>query len=231
MDTKGRRISEMATSITGYKAVCEDDFPANSIGGQRFSAMSDLDSKLNLHGSRWAQEKNAASAATQRKRTLLESVRRQMTAIRLTAVSCEPQMPGISQNFQMPTSLSGESLIEAARAFIASATPLKPLFLGREMPENFLEVLADTIQSYEEAVNDYNLHRANATAAKTMFKDTCNLALALKRELDPIVRNKYRNDPEKLALWEAASHLERQARRSTPDEPDDGNEPPPDVQT
>lgn len=173
-----------------------------------------------------AQEKNAAKAATEAKAVLLMSIRRQMKNCRETAISCEGQQPGISHYFNMPTSTSAESLIETARAFVAAATPLKPLFLSREMPENFLESLTDTIQSYEEAVNKYNLHSANRAAARTMLTAACEQVFVLRRELDPIVRNKYRDDPEKLALWETASHLERPTRRSSSAEPEGTNEPP-----
>jgi hypothetical protein len=212
--------------MQGYRSLTGDDFPANSIGGQRFNTLDDLAGKIDLHGSKMAQEKGAAKAATEAKSARLESIRRQMKTMRETMVSCEPQQPGVSQHFNMPASTSAESIVEGARAFIATGTTMKPLFLSREMPENFLEVLADTIQSYEEAVNDYNLHSANRAAARAMLDDVCSQVLAVRRELDPIVRNKYRNDPEKLAMWETASHLERQAKRNASAEPGNGNQPP-----
>ena len=226
MDDRGRRISEMTTRMTGYKVMSEGDFTANSVGEQKFNTLSDLKTKLDLHGSTWVRERNAARAATQAKAGLLESALGQMNVIRMTAISCEPQQPGISQNFKLPSSKSAGSIIETARAFLAAATPLKPLFLSREMSENFLETLADTIQSYEAAVNNYNLHNANANAAKSMFGGVGKEVLAVRRELTPIVLNKYRDDPEKLALWETASHFERSPKRSTSGEPDDGNQPP-----
>jgi len=153
-----------------------------------------------------------------------------MKRLRETAVSCEPQQPGISLNFNLPASKSTESIMEGARAWLAAATPFKPLFLSREMPENFLEVLADTIQSYQEAVNDLNIHDVNASAAKTMFASISKQVMAVRRELDPIVRNKCMDDPETLALWEAARHFERSAKKSTPAEPGNGNQPPSDGQ-
>ncbi len=224
MNDETRRTSEMATRMRGFGVACGDDFLANGVGGQRFATLGDLEGKIDLYGTKEAQERNAAKAATEAKATLLESIRRQMRAIRQTAVSIEAQQSGISQHFNMPTSNSAESIIEGARAFIAAATPLKPLFLSREMPENFLEVLADTVRSYEDAANDYNLHSANRTAARVMLEDVCSQVLAVRRELDPIVRNKYRDNPEKLALWEKASHLERQVQRSAPAETGNGNQ-------
>jgi hypothetical protein len=37
--------------------------------------------------------------------------------------------------------------------------------------------------------------------------------MQIRRELDPIVRNKYRNNPAKLAVWESASRVERAPRK------------------
>jgi hypothetical protein len=225
MNSANRRVSEMTTRMKGFGATTVDDFPANSIGGQRFSELNDLANNLDLFGSREAQEKGAAKAATEAKTALLRNIRSQMKTIRETALSIEAQQPGISQNFNMPASTSAESLIEAARAFVAAATPLKPLFLSRELPENFLEVLTDTIQSYEDAVNNFNLHTANRAAARTMVSGVCTKVLVVRRELDPIIRNKYRDDPEKLALWETASHLERPTKRSPSAESGNVNQP------
>src|SRR5215208_5607154 len=108
MNSGTRRVSEMATRMKGYRSVTDSDFPANSIGGQKFSTLNDLADKLDLFGSREAQEKGAAKAATEAKSARLESIRRQMKAMRETMVSCEPQQPGVSQNFNMPASTSAE---------------------------------------------------------------------------------------------------------------------------
>lgn len=226
MNSANRRISEMTTRMKGFGAITVDDFPANGIGGQKFSTLNELADKLDLYGSREAQEKGAAKAATEAKAARLSKILLQMKTIRETALSIEGQLPGISQNFNMPASSSSESIIEFARAFVAAATPLKPLFLSREMPENFLEVLTDDIQSYEDTVNNANLHSANRAAARTMLREVCSKVLVTRRELDPIVRNKYRDDPEKLALWETASHLERPATRGASGTPGNGNQPP-----
>lgn len=231
MNDKNRRNSALATRMRGFGAIHEGAFPSNSIGGQRFGELNDLVTKIDQFGSKEAQEKGAAKAATEAKNALRDEIRRQMRAMRETALSVEVQQPGISQNFKMPSSLSNESLVEAARAFVAAATPLKHLFLSREMPENFLEVLTNAVQSFEEVVNNYNLHSANRSAAATLLKDACAQVILLRRELGPIVRNKYRNDTEKLLLWERASHLARPSKKSVSAEPQATTQPPTDEQT
>ncbi|HWW75865.1 MAG TPA: hypothetical protein VNZ44_10730 [Pyrinomonadaceae bacterium] len=214
MNDENRRISELATSMYGYLAEVEEDFPANSVGGRLRNELGEQKVKIDQFGSQQSQERNAAKAQTDRKSAFEEEIKRRMKEMRRTSISGESEQPGISQHFNLPTSKSEESLIEAARAFIASGTDFKPFFLSREMPENFLNGLEVAIGGFEGAVDEYNTHARNAKAATAMLEDVCARVLEIRRELDPIVRNKYRNDPEKLARWEAASRLERPARRA-----------------
>jgi hypothetical protein len=214
MNDENRRVSELATSMKGFFTGLETVFPANTVAGQRIAELNELNVTIDEQGSKQAREKGAAKAATQRKNAVLEEVKRRMKEMRTTIVSVEVVQPGVSQNFNIPTSQSEESWLEAARAFVATGTTLKPLFLSRAMPEDFLEGLASAIENYDSAVDDYNLHARNASAATVMLEDACAQVLKIRRELDPIVRNKYRNDPEKLAQWEAASHLERAPKRA-----------------
>jgi hypothetical protein len=214
MKDENRRVSEATTRMRAYWGGRELVFPPGSPGGERFIALGNLAEKIDIQGSRQAQEKGAAKAATERKDGLRIEIKRRMKEIRATSLSAESEHPGVSQNFNMPASNSDESLLEAARAFIAAATPIKPLFLARGMPEDFLDKLAEAVELFEAMVEDYNLHAANRAAATLLVDDACAQVLTIRRELDPIVRNKYRNDPESLALWETASHLERPTRRA-----------------
>src|SRR5215213_2816546 len=109
MDDKGRRVSEMTARMIGFKAITEDDIPANSVLGQRFGTLGELNTKLDLQGSKWRRERNAAKAATRKKAIQVGSASLQLQTLKDTALACESQQPGISQNFNMPSSKSAES--------------------------------------------------------------------------------------------------------------------------
>lgn len=213
MNNQNKRVFELAVRMSSFATLHGGDFPPDSVAAQKFKTLNELIAKSDLFGTRQAQEKGSAKALTEAKKFMRDDIRRQMRAYRETALSIESERPGVSQNFKLPTSASDASLIEAARAFVGAATPLKALFLSREMPENFLEALTEAIQKLERAVNSHHIHRGNRSAARTLLDDTCSQVLSLRRELDPIVRNKHRNDPEKLTLWELASHLERPPKK------------------
>lgn len=225
MNDETRRLSELATRMNGFGLAYVAEFPTNGVAMQRFNTLNDLVIKIGQYSTKLVQERGSASAIAEEKKGLRDAIRRSLKNIRATAISVEAQMPGTSQKFNLPTSQSDESLLETARAFLASATELKPVFLGREMPENFLEVLAGQIERFEGAINNHNLHKGERAAASALLDDVCSRVISLRRELDPMVRNKYHNDPEKLALWETASHLERRSRRGAGN--GSNNAPPP----
>ncbi|MEW6735753.1 MAG: hypothetical protein AB1489_30960 [Acidobacteriota bacterium] len=59
--------------------------------------------------------------------------------------------------------------------------------------------------------------QVSATAA---IDDTMDKGINAVRKLDPIIRNKYRDDPALLSAWISASHTERASRvASTPKTP------------
>lgn len=214
MNNRNRRVSALATSMKGFFEGLEDDFPANSVARQRIGSLGELVVKIDELSSRQTQEKGAAKAATERKTASGEEIKRRMKEMRSTTISIETVQPGVSQHFNLPASQNAESWLEAARAFVATGTTFKPLFLSRAMPDDFLEGLTGAVENFESAVDEYNLHTRNASAATAMLEDACSQVLTIRRELDPIVRNTYRNDPEKLVQWESASHLERPAKRA-----------------
>ena len=215
-EDKDIRISQTATRMRDFGVAQSGNFSAESLGGKKFTELNTLITAIDEHGARQALSKASAQSSTEASRDLRISIRGKMKFIRNTAVSLEPEIPGISNSFRMPVGNSDEILINSARAFVQAATPLKSHFISREMPENFLEDLTAAIEQLEASVSNHNQHRANRVAATASLKATLSRVMEIRRELDPIVRNKFRDDPATLAAWKSASHLERAPKKSVP---------------
>jgi hypothetical protein len=209
MNDKEARISQLATRMRDFGAGQAAVFPAASVGGQKFAALDALVASIDQFGSKQALSKGSAQSSTEAKRELRAQVRAQMKAIRDTALSLESEQPGIAKSFRMPPTNGDETLINAARAFVEAATPLKSQFTSRELPAAFLSDLTDTVAKFEASVSSYNQQRGHRAAATASLQDSLAQVLKLRRELDPIVRNKFRTDAATLAMWDSASHLER----------------------
>lgn len=216
MNDKEIRISQMGTRMRDFGLAQSAAFPPISLGGQKFAALGALVTQIDQIGSDQAQASGAARSSTSAKAAARERVRKLMKAMRDTAVALEPEQPGISKSFRMPPTNGDEALINSARAFVVAATPLKALFIGHEMPATFLDDLNEAVEQFEACVSGFNLSRGKSTAATASLKDALSQIVNLKRVLDPVVRNKFRNDPATLAAWESASHLERAPRKSAP---------------
>ncbi|HEY0323056.1 MAG TPA: hypothetical protein VGC66_19020 [Pyrinomonadaceae bacterium] len=207
------RQSETIVRIRDFGVESGSDFSASSLGGQKFASLNALVAEIDQLGAQQSEGSGAAQTSTAAKRAARNAVRSAMRAISDTAEAMESTHPGISNTFRMPKNNSDEALINAARAFVTSATPLKNEFIQRELPATFIEDLTSAIQEFEGATGSRNLNTRKRVSATAALKDALERGMQLRRELDPIVRNKYRTNPAKIAAWESASRVERAPRR------------------
>ncbi|HEX7999480.1 MAG TPA: hypothetical protein VF528_13925 [Pyrinomonadaceae bacterium] len=184
------------------------DFSATSLGGQKFAEAAALVAEVVALGEEQMSADAAVRASATARRVARLSVLQQMRAIRDTAKAMEAEIPGVSDKFRVPTKNGSEALINAARAFVTTATPLKAEFVQREMPDTFLEDLTAAINEFESANNSFNLSMGRRVGATAGLKNAFVRSTRLKRELNPMVLNKYRDDPASLAEWKSAIHVE-----------------------
>jgi hypothetical protein len=213
MNDKETREAQSLSRVRDFGSANAAAFPAGTLGAGKFAELNAVVIELDRHGSEQSHGKGAAKTSTGAKSDARKSLRRQMRAISDTAKAMESSVPNISNSFRVPTTNGDEALLNSARAFVVAATPLKLEFTRRELPESFLDDLNAAISQFESAVNSLNLNmekRINATAS---IKNTLARGMQLKRELDAIVRNKFRGDRPRLAAWKSASRVERPPRR------------------
>ncbi len=127
--------------------------------------------------------------------------------------------PGLENKFRMPLAFPEQDLLNAARTFLANATPLETEFIREEMPSDFLEQLSTAIDDFKSAINDANRTKDSKVSAHEAQDDDLSDAVGLLRKLDVVVRNKFAHDREMLAEWTSASHIERHSTSKHPDNP------------
>jgi hypothetical protein len=209
----------MFERVRGFGEAHAGDFPASSLGGQKFAALNAVISELEAHGAAQSSGKGAAQASTGAKRNARERVRELMAAISETAKSMEDAVPGVSGRFRLPRNNGDQALINSARAFVEAATPLKSEFVQREMPATFLNDLTAAITEFEGAVNEQNMNLERRVSATAGISASLERGAKLVRELDPIISNKYRADAATLAAWTSASHIERSPKKNATAKP------------
>lgn len=213
MDDLQTNYFEMFTRADSFGGEHSADFPASNLGGQRFASLRTLIAELEQHGTAQSSSRSAAKASTGMKRAAKAELRQKMVAVSETARVIELSIPGTAANFRMPTTNGDQALLSTARAFVEKATPLKDEFIKREMPADFLDDLVAAINAFEATLDSRNVNTEKRVTATAAIDPLIERGRTIIRELDAIVRNKYRNDPATLAAWESATHVERPSRR------------------
>ena len=99
--------------------------------------------------------------------------------------------------------------LNVARGFAADALPLKEQFIRNEMPANFLDELNAHITTFEQAIDEQQRRKRARVSATTGLDDSVERGVNIVRQLDAVVRNKFRDDRATLAAWENARRTER----------------------
>jgi hypothetical protein len=112
-----------------------------------------------------------------------------------------------------------QTLLAAANSFAQAAAPFSALFTEYGLPAAFFNDMSGKASALEAAVALQNEGAGASADANATLEETFRQADEAMERLDTVVRNKYRDDPAKLAAWEIASRVERAPRRK----PGDGN--------
>ena len=132
-----------------------------------------------------------------------------------TARTLESEHPGISPTFRLPKSGSYPALIASAQSIIAAATELQDSFVDAGMPATFVTDLNALLTAFVTATaqkHDGGITQVIGTAA---LKTKASLGIIAATKLDACMRNHFRTNPEVLAGWKHARHVERAPRSST----------------
>jgi hypothetical protein len=226
MNDKQRRQFERGSRVESFISSNDADFPADGKGGRILAGLKTELANLAALDVTKATSMSRRQQGSAGRRDLRESLRAQVAAIADTAEIISRDYPELKGAFpHMRADRSDLTLIAVARSFVAAALPLKARFVEYDLPPDFIERLgtdADTLEQHMSTQTESTGTRVNTNAS---IEEALQHVDDAMERLDIIVRNKYRNDPAKVAAWESARHLERAARSKR------GGETPPTPQT
>ena len=213
------RRYETLKRVRDFGVTKGNDFPAKSFGKELFAKVTQAVSDLENHGANQAAGRGAAQSTTTSKTTVRESLRDILMAMNRTARVMAYETPGVDDKFRFPHNSTDQALLNAARAFAVAATPLKASFIKREHPADFIDQLNALIVSFEDASAQRAAAIGTHVVAGVGIDETINQGMQMIRQLDNIVRNKYKGDALTLAAWDQASHVERRNRNAEAEKP------------
>jgi hypothetical protein len=205
---------ERLTRVRDFGAAHATDFPASSLGGQLFAEVNAVVTELTALAANQVAGLNASREGTTGKASARAALRERLAVINRTARAMAVDQPALIEKFRMPVGSGDQSLLNAARAFVSSATPLEAEFVRHELPATFLADLEADIADLEEAISGKH-HETEAHVSATAAIDAAlERGLNALRKLDALVRNKFYSDPAILAAWESASHPQHHSRKA-----------------
>ncbi|MFT3870934.1 MAG: hypothetical protein QM715_20970 [Nibricoccus sp.] len=215
MNDKHVRSYNMFGQVATYGQDNAADFAPGSLATANFAAVGGVISEIN----QIIGEQKGGS--TSLKAVKLASLRAEMKNLARTAREIDKKEPGMADKFRMPANSAQTAVLAAALKMIGELKVEGRLakFVAYEMSADIITELESLVQQ----IGDANSETASDNAEGVENTAAIGLAIArgkdLVESLDTSVRNRYKNQPAKIAAWETASHTERAPRRKKSEPP------------
>jgi hypothetical protein len=105
--------------------------------------------------------------------------------------------------------LFNEQLIEHAESFIADAAAYQAEFALRGLTAQFFTDMAADVTEFKEIAHSQADAKRTGVGTTADVEDILEDSLDVRAELNTTIKNHYRNNPQKLAEWLTACHIER----------------------
>ena len=114
---------------------------------------------------------------------------------------------------------SHKAFLIAARTMLGEATTAKDLLVSKGLAAKLLEDLAKALDRFEAESNAINLSRRAHIGARIELTEVAANLTDLVNVLDAFNRYRYQEDPEQLAVWNAARSVVSHSARRGPESP------------
>jgi hypothetical protein len=204
-------FSRMKAFATTYAGV----FNPSSRAQTQFAVITGVVAAMEAEGVEKLSGTQEFRGGTGAKAVAAENLRAEMRAIRDTAqaISEAEGLPEFDDKFRMPRSSSFEVLLTTARAFLADATANEALFLEFEIKATFLADLSADIAASEAADDTQDAGLSQQVGGTAELSTEVTKGLAARKQLIPIVKNKYAGNEGVLAEWATATRIVRPERK------------------
>jgi hypothetical protein len=220
MSAKLRRHSERGLRVDLFMTASAEDFPDGSKAASAHTRLKEELAALDTLDVARAAGVGKRQQGTAGRRAARKRLRELVNAVSATAETIALDRQDFKGLFSLKElDGSDDTLIATTRAFADRAAAFVGLFVEYNLKQTFVQDLrsdADTLDSFmtlqEEGVGERSGSNTSADEAVRRLTEQVE-------RLDTFVRNKYRDDPAKIAAWERARRLEKAPQHSKDDPP------------
>lgn len=214
MNDEDTRTHQMLIRAREFMAQSINDFAEAGVARTKFAnlqtGITNFEQKAAAHGTGLSEARQGTKSVGQARNALQD---------RLELIRGIARVMGLADKFPRPQKDNDDSLLQTADIYATHAATLTAEFIAHEMPADFLTQLAAEKAALQTALAG----RANAVgdhiSAREELDNARDDCVTTVRELTPLIKVKYANNPGKLAEWGAASHIERPAKKAKAAEP------------
>ncbi|MEO5915725.1 MAG: hypothetical protein ABIS50_15935 [Luteolibacter sp.] len=190
-------------------------FPAGSEGAKDVARVTPLIQEI---GPPKQISGRPASPATGAKASLFDEVRDDLEAIAATARTIAKKDPGFDTPYRLGDDTQRQILADAERILGELATPATVArFIAYAMEPNFVTDLQADLALIDGKGEEQEEDQIDSVGDTARVAVLIKEARALITSIGTSVKNKFRRDPEILAEWATASHIQRTPRKKPGD--------------
>jgi hypothetical protein len=204
-------ILDTVKNVNTFGTTNAADFTATSSGGKQFAIIAAAVPAESDLGAQEVSGQNQMKAGVKSKAVAYKQIYDDLADVAKAAHSLAllGTIEGIGRAFLMPRNHGAQDILSAARAFKKDAQPFAPQFADMGLDADFFTAMDGHITDFENAIAAKGKGKGDLGGGVGGMADTAHQAAIALHVLDTVVRNKYSDDPEKLAEWTIASHVEK----------------------
>ncbi len=207
MNDEERRYSNCYQSMDKYGDDHGVDFGA--VGMALFVIIKNIVDHILSTGGEQSAVKGAVGQTVQLKSLKREALREWASEVASTARGMVYAFPGIDELFRMPRNRSDADLLSAVRGFVQNGIPYDLDFAAYGLPKTWRADGTALADEFEISVTDTDSVQATSAGKTAALYDWVTQGARARRVLRAIGANVYADNPEKLAAWLTASHIEK----------------------
>jgi hypothetical protein len=193
-----------------------------------FSTLESLVGQLEAAGVSRFSARSAGKSETRSKAAIYDSLEAKARSIAGTALILKKKIPNFDNRFTLERDrLSYTDLIQRTKAMYADSEAHEQAFKDYGLEATFRQDLKNDYTALESGTQRQADAKTESVGDTALIDDVCDQILDVRDTLNRMMKNVYRNNPQKLAEWKSAAHIETRAPKDDEEEPEP-TEPPPD---
>lgn len=209
MQDRIRRLYEMMLRVLTFMTTNTADFEAMPFVASTVAALREAANALETLGAAKFTTTAAAADTTLARGDAREDLQGELKYLAGLWRTGYEEVGGEPNKFRTPHGNGDRDWIAAGRAFVNELPAQQQFFIGRGQSTNFIPQLAAMIDAFEQTVDAAEAAVGDRVGTNAAFQEPARRGKKLVEKLAPAVKRRYRDQPQKLAAWLVASHIEK----------------------